>query len=336
MARRWPGPYGEDVEHPLHDLPENLPVHTRIAALRRAALALAMAAAIVPAVASTPAHAASYSGFYTDFSSMELMRLTNKDRVSLGRRPLKVDKYLASLARDMEFTCPSTGTVYRGRARDMAARGYLGHAVKGCGSYTVQNITHRAGYGTYVGENIGQNNWPDTGAVYKVGCSTSGSSCKGSTTSTSPVATIEKMWMRSSGHRSNILNTSYDRFGCGAWDTSGGTKYFACIFAKGGPKPIDGTFPTVADTADNTAHLQSSDDIRIEATFADGFRLSDGWVYLDGVKRRGWSYDLNTTSATETLVVHPSSLKRGTHVVVWAVRDVAGHVTRRKVTFETN
>ena len=119
-------------------------VHPRLAALRRATIALMLAATVVPAFAAAPRAPPTYSGFYADYSAMSLMRLTNIDRHALGRRQLKVDQYLVSLARDMPFTCPSNGNTYRGRARDMAARDYLSHAIRGCrttsgGTYTIQN-----------------------------------------------------------------------------------------------------------------------------------------------------------------------------------------------------
>ena len=180
------------------------------AALRRAALALAVAATLAPLFAPPPAKAADLTGFYTDFASEELMRLTNLDRRALGKSSLKVDQFLVSLARDREFKCPSNGNTYRGRARDMAVRDYMSHTVKGCrkknGSpFTIQTILRKHGYSTYTGENIGVNNWPDTAATYKYGCSSSGTGCDGTTTSTAPVATVQRMWMRSSGHRYNIL-----------------------------------------------------------------------------------------------------------------------------------
>jgi len=314
-------------------------VHSRLAALRRAAIALMLAATIVPAFAAAPVSAASYSGFYADFSAMSLMRLTNIDRHALGRPHLKVDQYLVSLARDMAFTCPSNGKTYRGRAKDMAARDYLSHTIKGCrtssgSGYTIQNLLRRVGYSTYTGENIGVNNWPDTGATYKYGCSSSGTSCRGRTPSPAPVAAVQKMWMRSSGHRANILNWRYDRFGCAAWEGSGDRKFFACIFARGGPKKIDTAYPTVSSVSDNTASLRKGESINLQASFADGFRLSDGWVSLDGVWKRGWSWNVDVAATTQTFVVDPATLATGSHTVIWAVRDVAGHVTRRSASFE--
>jgi hypothetical protein len=314
-------------------------VHSRFAALRRAALAMMLAAMIVPASNPAPASAATYSGFYADFSAMSLMRLTNLDRFNLGHKRLKVDQYLVSLARDMPFTCPSNGNTYRGRARDMAARDYLSHAIKGCrksdgSAYTIQNLLKRAGYSTYTGENIGVNNWPDSGASYKYGCSIDGSRCDGSTATTAPVATVEKMWMRSSGHRANILNSNYDRFGCAAWKASDGNKYFACIFAKGGPKKVDTSYPTVGGLSDNTGSARRGETLSFKASFGDGFRLSDGWVSVDGAQKRGWSWDLDVTSASQTLSLDPAKLSAGTHTIEWSVRDVAGHVTRQGARFD--
>jgi hypothetical protein len=313
-------------------------VHFRFAALRRATLALILATMIVPALVAAPASAATYSGFHADFTSMALMRLTNLDRHALGRSRLKVDQYLVSLARDQAFTCPSNGNTIRGRSRDMAARDYLSHAVKGCrtssgASYTVQNLLRHVGYSTYTGENIGVNNWPNSGATYRYGCTSSGTRCKGSTKSTAPVATVQRMWMQSSGHRANILNSTYDRFGCAAWDASDGNKYFTCIFAKGGPKKVDTAYPSVGGMSDNSSSLRKGENLTFQATFGDGFRLSDGWVKVDGVGKRGWAYDLNVTSNTQTLSIDPATLTNGTHSIEWSVRDVAGHVNRKSVSF---
>jgi hypothetical protein len=306
------------------------------APLRRAAFALAVAATLAPLFAPPRASAADLTGFYTDFASEELMRLTNLDRRALGKSSLKVDQFLVSLARDREFKCPSNGNTYRGRARDMAVRDYMSHSVKGCrkknGSpFTIQTILRKHGYSTYTGENIGVNNWPDTGATYKYGCSSSGSSCDGTTTSTAPVATVQKMWMRSSGHRYNVL-AGYDRFGCAAWDRSDGQKYFACIFARGGPKPIDSSAPSVGSLSGNDS-LRRTDKATFSASFGDGFRLSDGSVQIDGSTKGGWSYDLNVTGDTRRYTVDAASLSTGTHTLTWSVRDVAGHTTRKSMTF---
>ncbi len=311
-------------------------MHFPLAALRRAALALAVAATLAPVVTPPPVRAADLTGFYTDFASEELMRLTNLDRRAYGKAALKVDQFLVSVARDRPFVCPSNGNTYRGRARDMAARDYMSHSIKGCrkrsgAPYTVRTLLYRHGYGTYTGENIGVNNWPDTGASYKYGCSASGTGCNGKTTTTAPVATVQRMWMQSSGHRFNIL-AGYDRFGCAAWDRSDGKKYFACVFAKGGTKPIDRTAPSVSGLTGN-ASLRQSEQATFSATLADGFRLSDGSVQLDGSTKAGWSYDLDVTSDTRRYTVDAGALSAGQHTLTWRVRDVAGRVTTGTMTF---
>ena len=236
-----------------------------------------------------------------------------------------------SLAGARPFTCPSNGNVYRGRARDMAARDYLSHTIKGCGSYTVQSLLRRYGYGTYTGENIGVNNWPDSGATYKYGCSQSWTGCNGSTSSTAPVATVERMWMQSSGHRVNILNGNYDRFGCAAWDRSDGKTFFACIFTRGGPMATDRSAPTVSDLKGNTS-LRRTDKVTYSATLSDKFRLSDGWVQVDGTTKAGWSYDFKVKSATRSFTLDGASLSSGDHTITWVARDLASRVTKRSIT----
>ncbi|HET7827988.1 MAG TPA: CAP domain-containing protein [Candidatus Limnocylindrales bacterium] len=306
------------------------------AALRRLVLALTIAAALTPALTPPPAQAASYSGFYTDFASEELMRLTNLDRKAYGKSALKVDQFLVDIARDRPFICPSNGKKYPGRARDMAARDYLSHNIKNCrrknGSpFTIQTILRKHDYSTYTGENIGVNNWPDTAATYKYGCSQSGSGCDGTTTSTAPVATVQRMWMQSSGHRVNILNGNYDRFGCAAWDRSDGKTFFACVFARGGPKPIDRTGPSLSGLSGEASPRRSDKPI-YSATLGDGFRLSDGWVQVDGSTKWGWSYDLNVKSDTRRYTLDASTLSPGQHTITWYARDVANRVTKASQT----
>jgi hypothetical protein len=264
------------------------------------------------------------------------MRLTNLDRRAYGKRALKVDQYLVTVARDRRWVCPSNGNTYRGRARDMAARDYLSHSVQGCRQkngqpFTIQTLLSRNGYSSYTGENIGVNNWPDTGATYKYGCSPSGGGCNGSTKTTAPVATVQRMWMQSSGHRANLLNGEYDRFGCAAWDRSDGKTYFACVFARGGPRPWDGASPSVSELSGATT-LRRADKATYSATLRDGFRLSDGWLEVDGSVRSGWAYDIDVSANTRSVTIDASSLSVGTHTITWVARDMANHVTRRSMT----
>ena len=59
-------------------------------------------------MAPPPATAANYSGFYTDFASEELMRLTNLDRRAYGKSRLKVDQFLVNylMGKDAGITAP--------------------------------------------------------------------------------------------------------------------------------------------------------------------------------------------------------------------------------------
>ena len=87
------------------------------AALRRAALALAVAATLAPVV--TPPLR---QGRGPD-RLLHGLRVRGADApdeprpARLGKSSLKVDQFLVSLARDRQFKCPSNGNTYRGRAR---------------------------------------------------------------------------------------------------------------------------------------------------------------------------------------------------------------------------
>ena len=305
-------------------------------ALRRAALALAVAATLAPLFAPPPAKAADLTGFYTDFASEELMRLTNLDRRALGKSSLKVDQFLVSLARDREFKCPSNGNTYRGRARDMAVRDYMSHSVKGCrkknGSpFTIQTILRKHGYSTYTGENIGVNNWPDTGATYKYGCSSSGSGCDGTTTSTAPVATVQRMWMRSSGHRvqhPGRLRPVRLR-GLGSQRRA---EVLRLHLRQGRPQ-ADRRQLAVRRRPVRHDSLRRDRQGDVQRQLRRRLPPVGRLVQIDGSTKSGWSYDLNVTGDTRRYTVDAASLSTGTHTLTWSVRDVAGHVTKQSVTF---
>jgi methionine-rich copper-binding protein CopC len=56
-------------------------------------------------------------------------------------------------------------------------------------------------------------------------------------------------------------------------------------------------------------------------------------VQIDGTTKSGWAYDLNVTRDTRSYTVDASRLTTGTHTLTWQARDVAGHVTKRSMTF---
>jgi uncharacterized protein YkwD len=198
--------------------------------------------ALIPA---NPTSAAVYDRFDGTFQAQQLARVVNADRAALGLPALQVDSGLAAVARDRSLTCPSRSSLtIRGRARDMADRGYLSHQIQGCrkrsgAAFDAFDLLAAFGYTwSAVGENIATNNYPATATTYATGCNTNGGSCSGRVTGVPwAVAVVERGWMSSSAHRANVLSRTFRRLGCGAWDGSGGQHYYACYFIAGGTSP---------------------------------------------------------------------------------------------------
>lgn len=227
-------------------------------------VALAVAAiAILATVVVAPAGAGAAT---VDPYGDELMRLTNLDRGALGKAPLAIDSTLASFARDLSWTCPTSGAlVLRGRAADMADRSYFSHYVAGCigaggTDMSVLDVMSQVlGYRTMRGENIAWNTYGTESATYAYGCAIDGTGCTGTTTTPKTVEVAERLFMQSAGHRSNILN-SFDRFGCGSSLAGNGGRYYACVFSLGGPAasptptptPTPNPTPTPTPTPDPT------------------------------------------------------------------------------------
>jgi uncharacterized protein YkwD len=175
-----------------------------------ARLATLVAAAFVAASAASftspvPVAAWDENGF-SSAAERELVALTNQARASAGLRALKVDSTLASVA--------------RWRSKDMIKRDYFSHSIPGSGS--VFDVLQAKGYCFKVaGENIGWNSYPDDVATQAV----------------------HSQFMKSSGHRKNILGKAWDVIGVGAYQGSTGKKMLTVIFADkcGGssstPKP---------------------------------------------------------------------------------------------------
>jgi Cysteine-rich secretory protein family len=190
----------------------------------------------------------------------ELMRLTNLDRTALGYPAMTIDPTLVGYARDVTIRCPTSTATFRGRSQDMADRIYLAHAIPGCtkadgSTFGIFDVIAPLGYNHHAGENIGVNSGYGTAAyTYLVGCAVDGTACRSSTTAPRTVASIQRAFMNSSGHRANILNT-YDRFGCASALATNGSEYYTCIFSEGGPAlapsatPTPSARPTVAPTA---------------------------------------------------------------------------------------
>jgi uncharacterized protein YkwD len=192
-------------------------VHVTLSITRRMAGAIALVFAVtsVFSLASPTPASAWAEGAFSASSENDLVRLTNQSRAAAGRKALKVDSTLRSIA--------------RWRSKDMIKRDYFSHDIPGYGR--VFDVMSDKGYCYHVaGENIGWNNASDGTATAK----------------------IHKSFMGSSGHRSNILGKDWDVIGIGAYKGANGKKMWTVIFAdrcgstKPKPKPKPKAKPTQA------------------------------------------------------------------------------------------
>ena len=175
-------------------------------------VAIAFAASSIGIIA-TPAMTLGWSaGAFSSASEQQLLALTNQARSSAGRKTLRWDGALASIA--------------RWRSKDMITRDYFSHDIPG-GGRVFDTMTARGYCYNVAGENIGWNTYPDDVAT----------------------AQIQRMFMDSSGHRSNIVGKAWDRIGIGAYKGPGGKKMWTVLFAdscgsSGGTQPKPKPKPT--------------------------------------------------------------------------------------------
>ncbi len=302
-------------------------------------VALAVAAiAILATVVVAPAGAGAAT---VDPYGDELMRLTNLDRGALGKAPLAIDPTLASFARDLSWTCPTSGAlVLRGRAADMADRAYFSHYVSGCigaggTEMSVLDVMSQVlGYRAMRGENIAWNTYGTESTTYAYGCAIDGTGCKGTTTTPKTVEVAERGFMQSAGHRSNILN-SFDRFGCGSSLAGSGRRYYACVFSLGGPAPTPTPTPTPSPSPapdltrpsivrlTGTSAVGAGHGRTVGITVADNRSLRRLRVWVD--ERRMVTWTLSGTRATRSLYVPSYRLWLGRHTVRWTTWDAAGN-----------
>ena len=177
----------------------------------------------------------------TDVLGNQLTRLLNLDRQALGKPAYVVDSRLAQIARDAPFACPTNPSMHlRGRAQDMADRGYFSHTVPGC--YVSGTTPYRSvaiaqkvfGYTLARSEILHWNGYGTASTSYRLGCDINGTHCVGGTTTAPYTVTLaQRNFMSSAPHRAAELN-AYQRVGCASATASGRT-YFACLFADGGP-----------------------------------------------------------------------------------------------------
>ena len=156
---------------------------------RRMAGAVALVFAITSVFSlAAPSPAAAWAeGAFSAASENDLVALTNRSRAAAGRKALRVDSTLRSIA--------------RWRSKDMIKRDYFSHDIPGYGR--VFDVMSDRGFCFHVaGENIGWNNSSDGTATGK----------------------IHNSFMNSSGHRSNILGKNWDVIGIGAYKGANGKK----------------------------------------------------------------------------------------------------------------
>jgi hypothetical protein len=215
----------------------------------------------------------------TDVLGNHLARLLNLDRVALGKKPYLVDARLAQIARDAAFACPTNPSMHlRGRARDMADRGYFSHTVPGC--YVSGTTAFRSivivrtvfGYALARSEILHWNGYGTATTSYRLGCDINGKNCAGGTTTAPYTVTLaQRNFMSSAPHRAAELN-AYQRVGC-ASAKGGGRTYFACLFADGGsttgsPAPA----PTPSPTTTTMVPACSGVNVRTAASTASAVR----------------------------------------------------------------
>lgn len=311
--------------------------------------------------APTPAYAEAYNSNYSNHLGEELMRLTNLDRVSLGKAALVPDKFLIELASNKATTCPSNSALtVRGRSRDMIDRNYFSHSIMSCRNsdgtdFKFWHMATRLGYTGWasMGENIGSSNWGIDAVSYTYGCDVYGNNCKGTTPAVVPqvISRGELMFMKSSAHRAALLG-DWTRFGCAVWTKpyvtgSLSSKILTCLFSSSGPSTsyLDKAGPAFSSVTGNGDFYAPGSTVTFSATATDALsNLSDGNVTLDGTSNlttgaitgkqlKRWAYDHTGHSAALSIAVDTGSLSPGSHTLRWLMRDAATNQSAVSITF---
>ncbi len=275
-----------------------------------------------------------------DTLGSQLMRLTNLDRTARGMAALAEDPTLVAFAQGKAWTCPGTTMVLAGRSSDMARRDYFSHSVKSClkssgGTYSSLDVMLISfHYATTRGENIAWNKGYSTTSTvtYGTGCALGAggtnpsSGCKGSEPGVIySVAIAQRGFMNSSGHRANLLG-DYDRFGCASAIASDHGVYYTCVFSKGGPAVAvtDAVLPRVTSETGKGATFPRGRAHTFYATLSDNAGLRSGYVSLDGVRLKSWSFAGTVRSARVWVRVSASRMKSGYHTLIWHSGDTSG------------
>jgi uncharacterized protein YkwD len=177
-------------------------------------VAIAFAASSIGLLAAPAATFAWNAGSFSSASEQQLIALTNQSRANAGRRALKVDSALTSIARY--------------RSKDMITRNYFSHSIPPSGKQVFAVMSERGYCFNLAGENIGWNTYPDDVAT----------------------AQIHQMFMDSPAHRENIMGRAWEVIGVGAYKGPDGKKMWTVLFAdKCGTAPKPTPKPTTKPTA---------------------------------------------------------------------------------------
>jgi uncharacterized protein YkwD len=293
------------------------------------------------------ATATSDATFSPDPAAAELVRLLNGERTANGLPELMVDPFLQWVARDGPVDCPDgTGTM-EGRSKDMALSGYFSHSLRLCPTYDIGDAVYAWGYHSYSGEIVSWNGGYDYSSFpYQFGCDVREENCTGATTSApTTVAMSAHGFMDSQGHRDNVLSIHFDRFACGAWESSAPDNYhyYTCIFADGPgtavapdplpapslpePSPTPTPTPVVDETAPSLTGLTAPSIVTsANRSFVASWTATDDLTLADYVVwiRKGngaWSTGTIQSAASKTF----SGLAPGTWHVRVQARDAAGN-----------
>jgi hypothetical protein len=158
----------------------------------------------------------------------DLIALTNADRTSNGVAALMVDDRLVTVARE--------------RSDDMMTRNYFAHEIPPTGSRVFDLILARGVDYQYAAENIGYNNAPRR----------------------SNVSFMEGEFLRSPGHRQNLLRDYWNFLGIGAVP-SGDRVMYTVLFMK--PFPNDPSAARLAPPAEPQVGSGAQDAVETASPF---------------------------------------------------------------------
>jgi uncharacterized protein YkwD len=165
---------------------------------------------------SLPGRALGWSdNSFDSASEQQLLGLTNQARASAGLPSLRWDSTLAGVA--------------RWRSQDMATRDYFSHNIPPGGGMVFAVLDQKGYCYKSAGENIGWNNYPDDEAT----------------------SVVQDNFMNSPGHRDNILGSTWDVAGIGAYKLPDGRKFWTVLFADRagcGSTPVATPKPTPKPT----------------------------------------------------------------------------------------